>query len=105
MASWMGCHADAVHATRPLEPGSAEPQDSDPWVRWTRDEQHVYAFVADAANAQFVLRTHQGLLHPGTAERLDGRPIDAAAGPDGIRVTTDGLGTPLPTVIRFAARV
>jgi len=107
MASWMACHSEAVHATRPLEPGSADPQDGGPWVRWTRDERHVYAFVADVpdgADGQIVLNARPSLLDPDTAERLDGQPVKAESGPEGVHVTSGGLDTPLPTAIRFAAR-
>ncbi|MBW8820668.1 MAG: hypothetical protein JF598_21235 [Streptomyces sp.] len=96
-----------MHATRPLEPGSADLQDGGPWVRWTRDERHVYAFVADVpdgAGGQIVLKARPGLLDPDTAERLDGQPVKAESGPEGVHVTSGGLETPLPTAIRFAAR-
>ncbi|MFJ8023572.1 alpha-L-fucosidase [Streptomyces sp. NPDC096311] len=107
MASWMAPHARAVHATRPPEPGAVEPQDGSPWVRWTRDERHVYAFVADVpdeARGHVVLKTQPGLVDPVTAERLDGRPVQAEAGSEGVHVTSGGLGTSLPTVISFTAR-
>ncbi|WP_328345395.1 alpha-L-fucosidase [Streptomyces violaceus] len=107
MASWMACHSEAVHATRPLESGSADPHDGDPWVRWTRDERHIYAFVADVpdeAGGRVALKTRPGLLDPDTAERLDGDTVKAEAGPEGIHITSAGLDTPLPTAIRFATR-
>lgn len=107
MASWMACHSEAVHATRPLESGCADPHDGVPWVRWTRDERHIYAFVADVpeeAGGRVVLKTRPGLLDPDTAERLDGDTVKAEAGPEGIHITSAGLDTPLPTAIRFATR-
>jgi hypothetical protein len=50
----------------------------------------------------FPLRTGQGLLGPGTALRLDGRPAQARTVPDGVLVTSDALGAPMPVVVRFA---
>jgi alpha-L-fucosidase len=76
-------------------------------VRWTRDERHVYAFVADVpdgAGGPIVLNARPGLLDPDTAERLDGQPVKAESGPEGVHVTSGGLDTPLPTAIRCAAR-
>ncbi|MEZ0071393.1 alpha-L-fucosidase [Planotetraspora sp. GP83] len=105
IASWMTHHATAVHATRPLESGAAVPHDGGPWIRWTRDDRHAYAFLADvpaSAAGQVRLKTRQGLLDPATAVRLDGRAVQAEAVPDGVLVTSAELGTPLPAVVRFA---
>ncbi|MEU7858233.1 hypothetical protein [Nonomuraea sp. NPDC049141] len=41
-------------------------------------------------------------MDPATAVRLDSRPVQADAVPEGILVTSAGLGGPLPAVVRFA---
>ena len=105
IASWMAHHSPAVHATRPLESGAAAPCDGTPWIRWTRDDRHAFAFLADvpaAASGQVLLKTRQGLLDPATAVRLDGLPVEARAVPEGVLVTSAEPGTPLPAVVRFA---
>jgi alpha-L-fucosidase len=105
MAAWMARRSPAVHGTRPLPPDAAPPADGTPWVRWTRDERHAYAFVAAApgeGGGEVELRTRQGLLDPATAHRLDGRPVRAVlAGDGGVLVTSPGLATDTPAVVRF----
>ncbi|MGP3955357.1 alpha-L-fucosidase [Nonomuraea sp. 3N208] len=105
IASWMSGHGRAVHATRPLEPGSTTPRDGAPWIRWTHDDRHAFAFLADvpdSARGQVLLKTRPGLLDPATAVRLDDLPVRADAVPDGLLVTSVELGAPMPIVIRFA---
>ncbi|GAA4631888.1 alpha-L-fucosidase [Actinoallomurus vinaceus] len=108
IASWMTHHAAAVHATRPLEPGDAVPGgetadgEGPPWVRWTRDDRHAYAFVAGAPGGEAVLKVRPGLLDPATAARLDGGPVSAAAVSDGVRVASPWLDAPLPAAVRFS---
>jgi alpha-L-fucosidase len=62
------------------------------------------ADVPDADGGRVVLKTRQGLLDPATAVRLDGHPVEAEATPEGVHVTSGGLGTALPVAIRFALR-
>ncbi|MGP3911995.1 alpha-L-fucosidase [Nonomuraea sp. 10N515B] len=105
IASWMAGHGSALYATRPLEPGATEPCDGAAWIRWTHDDQHAFAFLADvpdSARGQVVLKTRPGLLDPATVVRLDDLPVRADAVPDGILVSSVELGTPLPAVLRFA---
>lgn len=103
IAAWTAHHSPAVHAAGPLAPGAAEPYDGGPWIRWTRDDRYAYAFIADApASGEVLLRTRQGLLDPGTALRLDGRSAEARTVPEGLLVTSDALGAPMPAVVRFA---
>ncbi|WP_225994047.1 alpha-L-fucosidase [Actinomadura rudentiformis] len=104
IASWMVDHASAVYATRPFE--AAVPSDDGPWIRWTRDDRHAYAFLADAlapatASGEVLLKTRPGLLNPATAVRLGGRPVEARPVPDGV-VTSADLDRSLPAVVRFA---
>jgi alpha-L-fucosidase len=103
MAAWMADHATAVHGTRPLEPGAAAPRDGTPWIRWTRDATHAFAFLAGtpAGSGPVQLHTGPGTLDPATAARLDGGPVRAEAAPQGIMVSTEAADR-LPAVVRFA---
>jgi alpha-L-fucosidase len=104
MADWMALHSGAVHGSRPLESDAAVGHDGAPWVRWTADDRHVYAFLADvpaAARGEVLLRVRHGLLDPATAARLDGRAVRASGASDGVLVAADGLADRLPAAVRF----
>lgn len=75
LATWQASHGEAVHAVRPV-PGATASQE--PWVRWTANDQAVFAIV----DAEGPVRL---------------------AGPDGVRtVDLPDLSPEGPHVVRFA---
>ena len=102
MASYMDVNASAIHGSTELGPEWAEPlgaeevKDEEPWVRWTRSADHVFAFVD--GKGKVMLPINASKVDLDSAKLLNGDSVTI----DGGQVDLDSVSSSLrPVCIQF----
>ncbi len=83
LGQWNDTNGRAIFGSHPFVPESA-PLSGSPWMRWTRDAEHLYA-ITDAVG-EVVVPVSPDAVDAATVTLLPGVPLAADPEPDGIRI-------------------
>lgn len=90
IGEWMNLYGDAINASRPVSPKLAQPlgdgKSADTWVRWTRIDDRLFAFVE--GQGRIKLPVDMAQIDNAHTREFEGQTIEIAK--DG-SVDLDGL--------------
>jgi alpha-L-fucosidase len=101
LGDWMARCGPAIHDTRPL-PAEVARSSDEPWVRWTRADDHAWAIIGSPGPVR--LDISPGQLDTASATTATGEVIQVRQDGDGAELTAPPLIEGLPTAVRFALR-